>query len=64
MKFSIKSGLAISALCLLGLVEFQRVDGFLQIQTPQNPLLSESEITQYEVYFAALKKISGLFALK
>jgi len=33
MKFSIKTGLAISALCLLGLVEFQRVDGFLQIQT-------------------------------
>ena len=28
----------------------------LQIQTPQNPLLSEAEITQYEVYFTALKK--------
>ena len=34
MKFSIKTGLAISALCLLGLIEFQGVDAFLQIQTP------------------------------
>ena len=50
--YEILSGaaLAFAALLIVGGI------GFLQIQTPQNPLLNEAEITQYEVYFAALKK--------
>ena len=50
ISLDFKPNLAFAALFIIGGI------GFLQIQTPQNPLLSEAEITQYEVYFAALKK--------
>ena len=50
VSLDFRPNLAFAALLIVGGI------GFLQIQTPQNPLLSESEITQYEVYFAALKK--------
>ncbi len=50
ISLDLRPNLAFAALFIIGGI------GFLQIQTPQNPLLSEAEITQYEVYFAALKK--------
>ena len=50
ISLDLRPNLAFAALFIVGGI------GFLQIQTPQNPLLSEAEITQYEVYFAALKK--------
>ena len=49
VSLDFRPNLAFAALFIVGGI------GFLQIQTPQNPLLSEAEITQYEVYFAALK---------
>ena len=49
ISLDLRPNLAFAALFIVGGI------GFLQIQTPQNPLLSEAEITQYEVYFAALK---------
>ena len=50
VSLDLRPNLAFAALFIVGGIG-------LQIQTPQNPLLSEAEITQYEVYFAALKKI-------
>ena len=50
ISLDLRPNLAFAALFIVGGI------GFLQIQTPQNPLLSEAEITQYEVYFTALKK--------
>ena len=50
ISLDFRPNLAFAALLIVGGI------GFLQIQTPQNPLLNEAEITQYEVYFAALKK--------
>jgi len=52
ISLDLRPNLAFAALFIVGGI------GFLQIQTQttENPLLSEAEITQYEVYFAALKK--------
>ena len=50
ISLDLRPNLAFAALFIVGGI------GFLQIQTPQTPLLNEVEITQYEVYFAALKK--------
>ena len=52
ISLDLRPNLAFAALFIVGGI------GFLQIQTQttENPLLSEAEITQYEMYIAALKK--------